>query len=397
MKKKLSIIYILIIFVSCNKPNQNSFEIANTIYFNTGYIDPPYYCIGSIIGEEDIIYFSDRDLSIQFFDNNGIKIDSVNFPNEAFLFCNSYSLRAVCPITKDSIFLVNNNKVAVINQKGLLIGSFDIEDFMTNIQKNKYGYEVSLLPFLAEDSKKIFFSIIDMSEDKLNEFFQNKISYNQYLLYFYENLYNSKFILRIEDLFSDKPKLDFLIDNYYKSFEKYEMNMVVDKLFYVILNNTFYSIALSKGIIYAYDIDSFDLIRTIKIDSKYTSNGFLPEKVTADDADFDKKFEIETEKECLAGLIMKMFFINGQYYIIVSHELNSIQDWDRFHEGDYRPFSVIIYDENFENQKEYMFEADTYAFRNSFVTKEGLWIQRKPENLNRENYGTQTFDLFKFN
>lgn len=173
--------------------------------------------------------------------------------------------------------------------------------------------------------------------------------------------------------------------------------MVVDKLFYVILNNTFYSIALSKGIIYAYDIDSFDLIRTIKIDSKYTSNGFLPEKVTADEADFDKKFEIETEKECLAGLIMKMFFINGQYYIIVSHELNSIQDWDRFHEGDYRPFSVIIYDENFENQKEYMFEADTYAFRNSFVTKEGLWIQRKPENLNRENYGTQTFDLFKFN
>lgn len=79
-------IIILILFAgiftfSCKSNKENSFEIKRTVEFNTGYADVFFRFLGSVNGDEPFVYFSDRNNSIQFFDFNGQKTDSIKFSN----------------------------------------------------------------------------------------------------------------------------------------------------------------------------------------------------------------------------------------------------------------------------------------------------------------------------
>lgn len=281
----------------------------------------------------------------------------------------------------------------------MVTDTFDIERIISDNMKNKYEYELSNLPNNSMlNSNNISFHITINTDSLLQDWRDNKITYNQLLIESDKKLFDSYYMLNIKNLFSKTPILKLYINDFYKStYSANDVIMSFDSGYYTIMNGNFYITSSYKGIIYFYDLKNYKLKKKIKINSKYSSLGSISEKIYINDTNAISKIHKTLDARYGTGTIDKIFFYKNQYYVILSHSMKNIEGYKNYNVGEQASFSVFIYDENFENPQEYYFGANTYVSRNSFISEEGLWIQRKTEKITKENYGTQTFDLLKFN
>jgi hypothetical protein len=213
---------------------------------------------------------------------------------------------------------------------------------------------------------------------------------------------NYAYMLELNNFLTDTPSTKLFLSDYYKT-NYIEGDMTSDGFmngtYFFTTKDNLYIMNSCSGKITMFDKKDYKQIKEVKVSSKYTKVGLEPHYCTSGDYVSDAYKVLEYASYAYGPKIDRLFFNEKakQHYVILTHELKDIEEWKNYNNGDYRPFSVIIYDENFENPKEYAFEAHTYIARNCFMSQEGLWMQRKPEQLTKENYGTQTFDLLKFN
>jgi hypothetical protein len=267
-----------------------------------------------------------------------------------------------------------------------------MDSILPDSLKNLYTISWRNIPYQEIKSNKILFHpYLNYSELLLKEEKDLDLM-GGYDLY-YKVFHNSPYFFELKNIFSDKIDYDFKYRDFYKKYFSVKDAAMSSNKFYKIVNDFIFILFSSKNLILKIDSENFELLKEINIKSKHTNIGF---SYTSEENLNDSENKI---KSLYQGRVCELFYNEKtkQYLVIVMHSAKNKEEYNSFNEFDFRPFSVITYNENFENPKEYAFEAHKYICRNAFMTHEGLWIQRKTEKISKENYGTQAFDLIKFN
>jgi len=408
MKKTYVLTILFFSLLVCCK-GIKEIEIVKTIEFNTGFVEV-YWRFKGIYYDKDykqeVIYFSDLGQSaeclfpkkigkscIKMFNLQGKLLDTIPLINVVNEF-NPRKIAFIYPYSKDTIFCGKHteNKIVVINHKGDIYHTINMDTMLPDSLENLYSINQRNNPYQERNSSKILLHpMLNYRESLLKE---NKSDFNLmdgYELY-YKTVHNSPYFFELKNIFSDKINYDFKYYDFYKKHFSIEDVAMSKNSYFKELNNFIFILANSKNLILKIDPENFELLNEISIKSKHTDIGYS--------FTFEEKFnDAENKKSLYTGRICELFYNEKteQYFVIVMHSAKNEEEYDSYNEFDFRPFSVIIYNENFENPKEYSFEAHRYICRNAFMSQEGLWMQRKPEKMTKENYGTQIFDLIKFN
>ncbi|MDR2009479.1 MAG: hypothetical protein LBQ22_03250 [Bacteroidales bacterium] len=395
--KKIYIISIIILlsFYSC-KENNKIVSVVKSINFKTDIVNVYWRYKGLYFDknlQQEIVYFSDFGQSfIKTYNLQGGLIDSIPLENVLNKFVGQISF--IYPYSKDTIFCGKENKILVINHYGDIYHTVNLDSILPDPEKYLYNLIGRSIPYQENSSNKILFHPFLKEYEFLSKKNKLDLDLKSGREFFLKAFHNSPYFLEIKNIFSNKIEYNFEIHNFYKDFFTEKDAMMYSESNFKGINDFIFLISISKNKILKIDANNFDILKEIDVKSKYTDMGA---SITIED---DLNNTENYKKNALyAGYISELFYNEKikQYMVIVMHTVKDKEEYDKYNGFDYRPFSIIIYDENFENPKEYVFEANIYICRNSFMSEEGLWIQRKPENLTKENYGIQTFDLLKFN
>ena len=393
MKKFLYIIIIIGIislnFYSC-KEKENTIIIAKTINFKTDLVDIKSSFIGTYfdkIEQKDIIYFVNPKTCIKRYYLSGELFDTVPLNKTIdFLKINNDKIRIITAYSSDTIMILSdyNNFILSINGKGKIFNIKLLDEILADSLKTLVGIDNCWTSNSNSDYNNLFFNFYPMQE-----YYEKYCDINDTLNPYEKILITNKidfeipYLLNLKNLYSDNLQYNLIVTDYAK--RNYKENEFLFRFNdFKIINNKIFILPWETNIISEYNIDTYQHIKEIKIESKYTDIGF---KILTVEEIFNQNNDQNN-----SGKIHYLYYSNRdkKYYIIVSHTVKEeIEDYK------YIPFSIITYDENFNNPKEYKFNKNTYSCRKAFMTTEGLIIQRKPEKLTKENYGTQTFDLLE--
>ncbi|MDL2262832.1 DUF4221 domain-containing protein [Bacteroidales bacterium OttesenSCG-928-I21] len=396
MKKSILIFFMLATFFACNN-REKSIEVIKSVEFKTGFVDVFFRFLGYFYDEsskQELVYFVEPDEIIKIFDINGKIINCI--PLKKIIKEIGSRVEGISSYSKDTIFLLSmhHNKISVLNDSGTIVKSLIVDDILPDSAKNMFEF-YQFLPYqLNNKFEMIFWAYPDYS-NIMNKLKKDNLPMLEQDIFYFSYFFEQPRLLIIKDFFSDSINAEFILYDYYKKHYKADEAGMLSEAFFKQINDFIFVLSGSSNNIYVIDGETYKELREIEVISKHTNIGF--ESVFS--KDYRKNAIRLRDMMCYSGDISNVFYNSKtkQYYVLVLHALKNLEEWQYLHDGDYRPFSIIIYNKNFENPKEYAFAANTYICRNSFMSEEGLWIQRKPENLTRENYGTQTFDLIKFN
>ncbi|NLA23604.1 MAG: hypothetical protein GX879_01420 [Bacteroidales bacterium] len=406
MKKNiLAILFLSIIisFISCKK-QESDVVVLKTIDFKTGLIDVHASNIGTYFDKtqnKDLVYIIDRSNCVKRFYLTGELYDTVSLAKtNNFLRGKQDKIASIKVYSQDSILVLSDYKYwfLLINEKGKIINSTWLNDILPDSLSSAIGvYEAGNSISNSNSDYNNLFYTFQFSDEYYSKYIVglDTLDLFQHVLQKSMVLRSSPWLINIKNLYSDNKndiEVAFIADDYALRFFEIGDFVSISRNFRIIKDELFFLPSYNDtNIISSYSIDTHEHLRDVKIESKHTKVGF---NITIEEQAYG------TTKTEFVGLIYYVFFHKKEnnYYVVLSHFIDE-DDQKLVQEKQQRsePFSVIKYDENFENPKEYKFEAGTYIPRNSCMTSEGLIIQRKPENLKKDNFGVQSFDLFKFN
>jgi hypothetical protein len=399
MKKILiNIFLLLVLFSSCKKKPQVS--VVQSFEFKTELIDLHFRFIGLYQQDgSEYLYFVDNNKDIKIFDFQGNQFDSIPLRKIIYDFATKGDKIGgeVQFFGKDSIFIGSSHKnhISIINHKGDILQTVCIDSILPDSIKNLNEYYFSYLPNANDFSSDLLFYVRSNDKSTMDKGIQPLTL--EYYEDCYTTLYNTPYLLKVKDIFSDKPEYDFLIKDYYKQISPVPYNIDVNA--HKVINNDIFILCEEKPLIFRYSGKDYENLQIIEIKSDFTKIiEYIPsiKDIFGDFTTTRKGDEKYQNIKRLRGYIHNIFYNKNKYYVLVGHELKTIEEFNQY-QYDYRPFSVIVFDKNFKKLKEYPFAADIYKYRNAVMTSKGLIIQKKEQNLTPDNYGTQTFDLLEFN
>ena len=402
---KLIIIFLVITCSCTNKKEQyQQIEVVKSVNFKTGLSGLACldinYCYDKNL-KKDFVFFAKMESFIKSFDLDGNLIDSISlkkYIGTALEIPLCYSVYTIDTIV---IYPYRKNLLAFINNNGEILKSYYINDLLEDSIKNDFWYRCYRSPYSLETTNKLYIPTIqNFREVAEKKFGIKEVTLQQDHKYYYTQWMLYTYLLEITNFLDDTVTANLILSDYYKTtYPEGDMNSYADKNYFYSNENHLFMMNSCQSKITMFDTKNYQKIKEINVTSKYTKMGLKPFYCPSEDYPQYSQQVTKYSSYAYGPRISRMFYNNKtkQYYVILTHELKNIEEWESLNNGDYRPFSVVIYDEDFENPKEYAFAAHTYIGTNCFISEEGLWLQRKPEKLTKENYGTQTFDLLKFN
>ena len=399
MKNLLLLLIILVfsissLFFSC-KDYENNVSIVKSIDFHTGIVELLFTFKGLYYDkhlDRETVYFSDRETFIKTFNLQGELLDTISLTNVVNFFGRKPTF--IIPYSKDTIFCGNHfgEIIVVIDHIGNIYHTITIDNFLPEFLQGIVSVQ-HFTPYQLTTSNKLLLRIylkwFELMAQK-NKFDMDLMAQHEL---FCKTFHGMPYFLELSHIFSDTIGYKLGLSDFYKNnFAENEASMY-ETFFFKETNNYLFLMCSSNSKILKIEPDNFDILKEIDVKSKYTN---IKRSYTYEDFLNEEFYEVEA---LYKGLIGEIFYdeIINKYLVIVLHSVKNKEEFEKLDGFNYRPFSIIVYDHNFENPKEYKFDANTYHTRNCFMTSEGFMIQRKPENLSINNYGTQTFDLLKFN
>ena len=386
---------ILSLFSSC-KESEHNITIAKSIDFQTGIVEVLFTLKGLYYDnylEKEIIYFSDRETFIKTFNLHGEQIDSVPLTNVLNFFGRKPTF--IIPFSKDTIFCGNHfgEIIIVIDHTGNIFHSINIDNILPEYLQGLGSFQY-FLPYQLTTADKLLLRIHIKWFDLMAQKNKLEVDFMEQHELYCKTFHEIPYILELNHIFSDTIGYRIGLCDFYKNnFADNDASMY-ETFFFKEINGYLFLLCSTNGKIFKIEIDNFEILKEIEVKSKFTN---LKSSYTYED--LATKSEARTIGELFKGVIGEIFYDKtvNKYLVIVLHSVKNKEEFEKYDGFNYRSFSIIVYDENFENPKEYKFDGNTYHTRNCFMTSEGFMIQRKPDNLNIKNYGTQTFDLLKFN
>ena len=381
MKKSILIITILFCFSACKKENKAT--VIKEKSFHIGFHYTPSF--SGIFTDsktlEEFVYFGEpvTKKELKIFHLNGKILEVISLKKINAILGDIDKIEV---LSKDTI-------VAISKYTGVLVAFDSKGEPRTTVDVNKIGkekngnfFEYHTLGASVFTDKNSVFLKCDWrynSADKLNN--KEPKDNLEYLRYYENNSFKSPFFLKITNFFSTKPTVSFECYNLDNNFTEKPVFTLFSQ--YQCDNGFVFVSDFGSGNILCLDSKKLTISKKINIESNYTTIGFKHSEINKET--YNKVQEI-VNASCLKGHFSKLWYNlkEKKYYVMVHHEIIGKIKADN-------PFSIITYDTNFENPKEYPFLDRNYRGGYSIMTKEGLMMSKKIKN------GKETFVLFNFN
>lgn len=385
--------FIVSIFYSCGN-NNSTIEMKKEHVFNLNYRSLPKYT--GIHNDKktshELIYFADpiTNKCIKFFDINGTLKDSISLKNAIDTIG---EIDGISIISIDTILIASlrTNKIIAINKLGKVWYYLNLNKLINEKNGNEYIFHFSSLSNFMEESRDLILNCEWRFNryDRANDIEPSKRFEN--VKYYCQKSYETPYFMKISNLFDSIPNIQFGLNGFYKNVSK-TPDIFVEPNFHKFINGKVYLYSTFLNTIFEINGITFKIEKKFEIKSNYTTFNFHPEKVRKETIfNFDEKLNYNGKTQ---GSINRLFYdtVKKEFYVIIFHELKDKTVIKT--NGYFRPFSVIIYNQDFTQSHEFNFADSTnYEGYRALLTSEGLMIPIK--NKNDEN--KFIFRLFKFN
>jgi len=150
--------------------------------------------------------------------------------------------------------------------------------------------------------------------------------------------------------------------------------------------------------VFVYDRIEDRRLKNILIESNYTAIGAIPPfKINKEN--LEKTQSLLDQRGKFNGRIMRVFYDDNKnfLYVLVEHELKGRSSKENLA---VRPWSLIVYNEDFEKVYEKAFEQGVYRMTFTKLTPRGLMILQQDKEQYEKNKRSEeklyTFDIFDF-
>ncbi len=392
MKNKIiKITCFLILIYSCNK-NKNAIKIRKDITFDIGY---NYSSSGTYYDKAEAttyIYFADfvSKKCIKTFDLNGKKVDSISLKEATEIL---EDINSITILSLDTILInsMHTNQLVIIDRNGCVWKNLNLNPLLNDYKGNHYEMASSGQNILKNGSLLFRsywnFNSIDQKNKAEPE---NNLDF---LKYYYFNCFNAPHFIVLSNMFSERPKIQFLQEGFYKNLSS-SPDIFSESPNYSVLNNSVYDFSVYSDCLFRSDQVDLGIEKRIEIKSDYTKIGIKPLSINEETIQlFQEKMN---KGYWTKGFISNVFYnqVDKEYYVLVFHE---IKKETVSSQNLYRNFSVIIYNASFTEKKEYCFREGIYKSGYSIMTSEGLIMPKKINSNKTISDGKTVFTLFQFN
>ena len=371
-KKQIWLILIFaagVFFSSCetNTNNQADGDVkmlkAGSVEFKLGYSPSS---IGTVsLSNREYLYFGDtrtfKCIDIVSFDGSVFSKIPLNEITNLGHQINNFYIKSIDSILVLSLY---TNQLFLINNKGNILKQIDLNSLFKG--GKKYGLKSSLYQdfyFKGKILLKGFLNVLN-EPDPFNDWVQ----FNKYLN---RKIYSEPYFFQISNVFSDSMSLNTGLDGFYLNFLTPDYEALESPLYYHTENRLF-CLSVYSDKIYEIDPYEFKIIKQITVASDFT-------KVSEAPVPINKQTEGKTEvlisnNGQTQGAIRKLLYDKYRklFYVFVIHSVNA--DAPEEKRSMNRPWSLIIYTENFEKIREQKMPALHFDISLAVVCREGLLI-----------------------
>lgn len=386
-------ITIIIIFLTLGCKTKDQTKIIKEITFNVGFNTLPRFT-GILKNQNDgteFIYFADpvSNKTIKVFNLNGQLIKTIPLKKAIKLLNN---VGGIFYFSKDTIVIHSNytNEIITINDKGDCWHKTFIQNQIIDSLSNVYQINSSFNSNSNLQSNALIFNTEFRSnlKDQLNKKEQTEaLAYEKY---YYSKCFNSAFLVKIANIFTKKPTLEFGLFGFYKNISKVP-RYFVEGFSYKSYDNFAYLSSTFSNKLFILNPKTLTIIKEITIKSKFSNLGWDAPLINAET--IKNKQETILKNGRTKGFIDNYFYDikEKKHYLILAHEISESKYKETINKRGYRQFSVLVTDSSFNNQNEYIIDNVIFAAEYSIMTSKGLIIPKK--NKSNEKI---TYSLFKF-
>jgi len=375
---RISILITFLVLLSCSE-NKN-LEFVKKVELNT---DKSIFKHGFSDGLNPFVYFATNDnfKLYKHYLNDGVN-DSIDLRKEigydfTFYYLNFYD-EHYCLSTSDY-----SNKVTIYN-------SFDANKI--HIDSVNEISTIVLIPVLNSQGlqkDKLLFQVLPNGSKKQRAEFDSKEEFDKYLYIEYKS--NPSFVmldLKTEKMSYSKTNFFDIKPESYKEEILWETRTIfVNEK--VLFNNIFYDKMILS------DIEG-NVEKVLTIESKFT-------EFVDVDFQFDRKGDerygaavvnLYNEHKSFKTQVAQILYdkYRNNTIVILLHSVDN--ELEPMKKDTNRPFSILVYDDDFNLENEYLIEDSKYNPINSFISKEGIVIDANNElgpNFNPNKIIYETF------
>ncbi|CAN5458799.1 hypothetical protein BH10BAC1_BH10BAC1_08670 [soil metagenome] len=386
----LTLLMLSLLAASCDK-TLNKAEVKKEIEFNIGFNYSTHGVFYNKSNATEYIYFADYTSKkcLKIFSLDGELVDSISLKSAVE---ELDEINRISIISPDTIVINSrySNKIAILNKKGICWKRLDLDTLLND--KNGNHYEIGCsIPNILKDGSLLFRSYFKYNtHDLLNK--TEPEDQLGYMKYFYKNCYTSPRLIKVTNIYSERPTVTFALHNFYKNISP-SPDIITESPNYSVLNNFVFDFSVFSDQLFQINSKTLTIEKKIQIKSKYSPIGFKP--IPINEQTILTVQDVINQNYRTKGFLSNIFYnsTKNEYYVLVFHEIKK----ENVNKQDYyKAFSVIIYDSTFTNSREYQFAATEYQSGFAIMTEEGLMIPKKENTSDKIKNGKTVFVLFSF-
>lgn len=368
--KLFSFPIFFVFLVSCSELERDGELVqVGSVSFQTGFPAAKFKI--SIFDGQEYLAFADfvTNKQISVFDSDGFHHYSIDL--KSLMIYNGVRFTDFTFYHPDTLLLLGryNNKIYQIDKFAHLLNIFDYAELASN--------NVELWPPISFSNGILKVGVVYARED-----IEQDISKREAWIMNNTLRLTSPVLLIDSNVFEPAKSYTFQLKSFYKSIARSDQWPIEGSPIKVIDSLTVLASSYSDSI-YVFD-DRLNPIKAVSVSSEYTDISLTPrtfEEIEADDGAINANF-LEH------GFFGSIDFDQDRqlYYCFVRHKAN----------GDARPFSIIVFDKDFNKLDEFKIDETKY-FGSFFVAKKGFYLLNNYLlNNDPTERGVNRFTIFNY-
>lgn len=353
------------------------FKPKKELTFDVGFPVTRKHTDTYISGGQELICFADVSTNkiIHFFTLDGKKQGSI--PLDCVI-DDGHEIDDFSIVSPDTI-LVNtlySNKIYILNRKGECLERIDLDKVVKHENGDQFEfYSSAFQDFYSNGSVILGCSYRDnIKEQAPTDALEN-------LRYFYSKMFRSPYFLKIDNIFSDSLSYSVGPEAFYHKYVSDTGYVIVESSFYHHDNNRLFCFSAYSDKIFEVGINDLEVKTEIRVKSDHSSLGADP--IPLNNETVGLLQEKVNEALQTSGIITRLHYDRYRklYYVMVYHDVPGGKG--AYKNGE-RPWSLLVYDEQFNKKWETKFDEKEFIGGNILVCKEGLLVSNNVKS--REDY-----------
>lgn len=330
--------------------------------------------------KEFAYYFDEGNYFIYIYDLYGNAIDTIDISIiQQEQAKGLVTVKSMDTIIVNSIGTTYSNKIHILNRKGEIIKSHDLDNRMIDSLGNYYT--IYSYPIFFDNTINRLIFQVDWRMNKMDKekgIIAPMEDENKYTDYWYRSSNKAAVFVELDNLLSENPKINFKLMGFISRMDDRPV-WYVPLLFIrnMTWNNKIVLCYRNTDKLYLINNKSFAIDTIVKVQSKYSTITNKP---------FDKNEDKDLNNYLLKNNSIMDFWQNkhnGKLHVSINH----------YNENKSRR-TIIELDKNLKTQKEFVKDSNYYS---TYInTNEGLFFAKKPDKSQLRNEKKITYTLFDF-